>query len=77
MGCTWIDSGKWLDVSAWFIREWITSLTAYTSESIFRLWEWFPNLLIAPRTNIQTMSKADNNNKYNYDPQALDEKYTR
>ena len=32
-----------------------------------RLWEQFPNQLIAPRTNAQIMSTADNNNDYNYD----------
>ena len=35
-----------------------------------------PNQLIAPRTNIRTMSKADNNNDYDYDLQASDEKHT-
>ena len=34
------------------------------------------NQLIAPRTNIRTMSKVDNNNNYNYNLQASDEKHT-
>ena len=41
--------------------------TVCTSEGIVRSWEQFPNQLIAPRTNVQTMSKADNNNDYNHD----------
>ena len=35
-GCTRMDPGEWSDVSTWFIREWITSWTAYTSKSIVR-----------------------------------------
>ena len=73
-GCTRTDPGEWLDVSAWFIKGWIPSWTTRTLEGIVRLWEWFPNQLIASRTNAQTMSKVDNNNDYNYD-QASGEKY--
>ena len=48
-------------------------LDRFTSESIVRSWEQFPNQLIAPRTNAWAILKADNNNNYNYD-QASGEK---
>ena len=73
-GCMWTDPGEWSNVSAWFIRGWIPTWTARTLEGIVRLWERFPNQLIAPRTNTQTILKADNNNDYNYN-QALGEKH--
>ena len=70
-----IDPGEWSDISAWFIRGWIPSWIAHTSKGIVRLWERFPNQLMAPRTSAWTMSKADNNNDYDYD-QASGEKHT-
>ena len=37
--------------------------------------ERFPNQIIAPRMNVQTMSKTDNYNEYDYN-QASSEKHT-
>ena len=68
-GCTRTDPGEWSDVSVWFIRGWIPSWTACTSEGIV------PNQIMAPRTNARTMSKGDKNNDYDYD-QASGEKHT-
>ena len=74
-GCMRTDLGEWSDVFAWFIRGWIMSWTACTSEGIVRLWERFLNQLMTPRTNAWTISKADNNNDYDCD-QASGEKQT-
>ena len=50
-GCTRTDPGELSDVSAWFIRGWITSWIACISEGIVRLWERFLNQLMTLRTN--------------------------